>query len=131
MKLSFREVKEIVEQNFGVKIDNRNRSHRFIAARYTYFNLTEKFCDKHTLKSVAEFIGYNHGTTLHSREEIYAFMSQYKNWKELRDECYDKCILKTNRTPEDMLKYLDGEIQKLIIQRKKIRKLIFNKEYSI
>lgn len=96
-------LKELIEKTTGVDINRTSRRREVVEARAMYYKILKQIDKKKTLQSIADSVGKNHATVLHSLNNYDSFERFNPTLKLFRKEILSRLNYKSfeNNTSKD------------------------------
>ena len=96
-------LKELIEKTTGVDINKTSRRREVVEARAMYYKILKQIDKKKTLQSIADSVGKNHATVLHSLNNYDSFERFNPTLKLFRKEILSRLNYKSfeNNTSKD------------------------------
>lgn len=92
MTIILNEIKNIIERESGVSLNNRSRKRSVVECRFIYYKMVRKHLNM-SLSEIGATLGYDHATVLHSLRQVdnlleydSFFSEKFLNFEKLIDE---------------------------------------------
>lgn len=109
-----REIKELVENEFGFSITNNSRKQEYVLARAVFYGVCRQFT-RASLNDIAKAVGKNHATAIHGMKIFRSFNIQPKLYKTQIDT-YKVLASELDNNPKEeitILERIKEEIQQV------------------